>query len=70
MRQVVADLVAGTGLVARERPYELIIFNPHNRGRRACSRSLASGKRYRQDRSHGHPVALSPVMTPGGENFT
>jgi len=30
MRQVVAELVAGTNLHVREREYELIIFNPHN----------------------------------------
>jgi hypothetical protein len=30
MRQVVAELVAGTNLHVREEPYELIIFNPHN----------------------------------------
>lgn len=30
MRQVVDELVAGTGLKVREQPYELIIFNPDN----------------------------------------
>jgi hypothetical protein len=30
MRQVVAELIAGTCLQMKEQPYELIIFNPHN----------------------------------------
>jgi hypothetical protein len=30
MRQVVAELVAGTNLHVREQEYELIIFNPYN----------------------------------------
>jgi hypothetical protein len=30
MRQVVAELAAGTNLHVREQEYELIIFNPHN----------------------------------------
>jgi hypothetical protein len=44
MRQVVAELVAGTDLHVREEAYELIIFNPHN---------LAAGQIY-VDFEEGH----------------
>lgn len=50
IRQVVNELVAGTGLTVREQPYELIIFNPDN---------LAVGQIY-MDFEEGH-IALRYV---------